>query len=78
MEWYIYRWKNNNINNKQKKATTASGSCILKEEEEEEEEEEPCITTISPTITSPHTYHILTTKNHHINNIHATKSDDDS
>ena len=75
MEWYIYRWKNNNINNKQKKATTASGSCILKEEEEEEE---PCITTISPTITSPHTYHILTTKNHHINNIHATKSDDDS
>ena len=73
MEWYIYRWKNNNINNKQKKATTASGSCILKEEEEE-----PCITTISPTITSPHTYHILTTKNHHINNIHATKSDDDS
>ena len=74
MEWYIYRWKNNNINNKQKKATTASGSCILKEEEEEE----PCITTISPTITSPHTYHILTTKNHHINNIHATKSDDDS
>ena len=78
MEWYIYQGKNNNINNKQRKATTAPGSCILEEEKEEEDDEKevPCIITI--TITSPHTYHILTTRNHRMNNIHVTKSDNDS